>query len=174
MVPTCGAGVTAAAGTSLAHHLFRQVFALTKSLQLNRKHSESPHHAFAHCEVFATAAPLRARTSISVSFSGQPLSWPLRVLGLVSHYLTNYLMRRRPIVRRRSFLEQQFSTHCSLSSIILSFPRLFLISRDVIDVLLSRLRCLAASTCMFKPDSDSSNLLQDKQVSMQLVSMDNE
>ena len=32
MVPTCGAGVTAAAGTSLAHHLFREVFTLTKSL----------------------------------------------------------------------------------------------------------------------------------------------
>src|SRR3990172_5853177 len=96
-----------------------------KSLRVNRKHSESPRHAFAHCGGFATAAPLRARTSISVSFSGQPLSWPLPVLGLVSHYLTNYLMGRRPIVKRRSFLEQEDFTLCSLSSIILSFPRLF-------------------------------------------------
>ena len=116
--------------------------------RINPGHSESPRHAFAHCEVFATAAPLRARTSISVSFSGQPLSRPLRVLGLVSHYLTNYLMRRRPIVKRRSFLEQQDSTRCSLSGIILSFPRLSRSSRDVIDVLLSSLHCLAANTCM--------------------------
>ena len=32
VVPTCGAGVTAAAGTSLAHHLFAKEFALGKSL----------------------------------------------------------------------------------------------------------------------------------------------
>ena len=148
MVPTCGAGVTAAAGTSLAHHLFHQVFALMKSLRVNRKHSESPHHTSVHCGVFVPAAPLRARTSISVSFSGQPLSWPLPVLGLVSHYLTNYLMGRRPIVKRRSFLEQEYSTPCSLFSITLSFPSLFRSSRDVIDVLMSSLRCLAAITCM--------------------------
>src|SRR3989338_3445169 len=119
-----------------------------KSLRVNRKHSESPRHACAHCGGFATAAPLRARTSISVSFSGQPLSWPLPVLGLVSHYLTNYLMGRRPIVKRRSFLEWEDSTPHSISGITLTFARLFQTSRDVIDVLLSRLRCLAANTCM--------------------------
>ena len=148
MVPTCGAGVTAAAGTSLAHHLFHYVFAVVKSPRNNREHSESPRHTSVHCEVFATAAPLRARTSISVSFSGQPLSWPLPVLGLVSHYLTNYLIGRRPIVKGRSFLEQKDSTLCSLSGIILSFPRLFQPSRNIIDVLLSISRCLATDTCM--------------------------
>lgn len=148
VVPTCGAGVTAAAGTSLAHHLFYQVFTLIKSVRLNRTHSESPRHTSVHCEVFVTAAPLRARTRISVSFWGHPLSWPLSVIGLVSHYLTNYLMDRRPIVRRRIFLEQEDSTPCSLSGFILSFPRLFPSLRDVIDVLLSLLRCLATITCM--------------------------
>ncbi len=32
MVATCGAGVTAAAGTRLTHHLFIKIFALNKSL----------------------------------------------------------------------------------------------------------------------------------------------
>ncbi len=31
MVATCGAGVTAAAGTGLAHHLFSKLFTLGKS-----------------------------------------------------------------------------------------------------------------------------------------------
>ena len=35
---TCGAGVTAAAGTSLTHHLFADLFTIDKSLQHNRKH----------------------------------------------------------------------------------------------------------------------------------------
>ncbi len=32
MIATYGAGVTAAAGTSLTHHLFAKIFALGKSL----------------------------------------------------------------------------------------------------------------------------------------------
>ena len=32
LVATCGAGVTAAAGTSLTHHLFAKIFTLGKSL----------------------------------------------------------------------------------------------------------------------------------------------
>ena len=31
-IATCGAGVTAAAGTSLTHHLFAKIFTLGKSL----------------------------------------------------------------------------------------------------------------------------------------------
>ena len=66
-------------------------------------HSGSPYHAYAHCRGFAPAAPLRARVRVSVPFSGLHLSVPLRIIGLVSHYLTNYLIRRRPILWRRSF-----------------------------------------------------------------------
>ncbi len=32
VIPTCGAGVTAAAGTRLTHHLFAKIFTLGKSL----------------------------------------------------------------------------------------------------------------------------------------------
>jgi len=137
--PTCGAGVTAAAGTSLAHHLFPKIFALKKSSELNPEHSEFPRHAFAHCEVFATAAPRGARTRISVSFSGQPLSRPLRIFGLVSHYLANNLIRRRLIVQCVCFGEYQDSTRHSLWGIILSFPRLSPAKRKIIDVFLSLL-----------------------------------
>ncbi len=36
MTPTRGAGVTAAAGTSLTHHLFAKIFILDKSLAKNK------------------------------------------------------------------------------------------------------------------------------------------
>ncbi len=45
MVATCGAGVTAAAGTSLAHHLFSKIFTLKKSLT-KAKHLGFPYHTF--------------------------------------------------------------------------------------------------------------------------------
>lgn len=82
-------------------------YLLLRKAQAMLEHSGFPYHAFAHCKVFATAAPLRARTSISVSFSGQPLSRPLRIFGLVSHYLTNYLIRRRPIFKHPKTLKKR-------------------------------------------------------------------
>ena len=102
MIPTCGAGVTAAAGTGLAHHLFFKVFALEKSL-VKTKHSGFPHHAFAQCEVFAPAALRGARASVSVPFSGPHLSMPLPIFGLVVLYTTNNLIGRRLILRRLRF-----------------------------------------------------------------------
>ncbi len=63
------------------------------------KHSGFPYHACAHCKGSAPAAPRRARTSVSVSFSGLPLSRPLRILGLVGLYPTNNLIRRQLILR---------------------------------------------------------------------------
>ncbi len=97
MVPTRGAGVTAAAGTSLAHHLFAKGFNLGKSLTKVR-HLESPYHTFVHCKGFAPAAPRRARPCVSVTFSGLPLSRPLLIVGLVGHYPANNLISRRLIL----------------------------------------------------------------------------
>ena len=102
MVTTCGAGVTAAAGTSLTHHLFSKIFALGKSL-VKTKHLGSPYHTCVHCKGFAPAAPRRARASISVPFSELPLSRLLRISDLVGHYPTNNLIRRHPILKRRNF-----------------------------------------------------------------------
>jgi hypothetical protein len=75
-----------------------------KDLTLAKAHAKHehfgfPYHTFVHCKGFAPAAPRRARTCISVSFSGQPLSRPLRILGLVGHYPTNSLIRRQLILR---------------------------------------------------------------------------
>ena len=124
MIPTRGAGVTAAAGTGLTHHLFAKIFILDKSLA-NTKHSGFPDHAFVHCKGFAPAAPRRARTCVSVSFSGLPLSWPLQIFDLVSHYLTNNLIRRRPILRHRSFKRKDIPVQFSypvLASVFRSYP----------------------------------------------------
>ena len=102
MIATRGAGVTAAAGTGLTHHLFVKIFTLDKS-SLESKHLGSPYHTFVHCKGFLPAAPLRARTLISVSFSGLPLSRPVLIFALVSLYLTNKLISRQLILWRRNF-----------------------------------------------------------------------
>ena len=136
MVTTCGAGITAAAGTGLAHHLFAKLFRLGKSLPYDR-HVGSPHHACAHCGGFASAAPRRARTLFSVSFSGLRLSSPLQIFGLVVRYTTNSLICRQLILGRRSFQRQAFPSFCLLWGISLSFPRLSPALGQIVDVLLS-------------------------------------
>ncbi len=64
------------------------------------EHLESPYRTFVHCKGFAPAAPRRARSSVSVTFSGLPLSRPLLIVGLVGHYPANNLISRRLILRR--------------------------------------------------------------------------
>ncbi len=78
-------------------------FLLLAKTHARHEHSEFPYHTCVHCKGFAAAAPRRARTSVSVSFWGLPLSRPLRIFGLVGLYPANSLIRRRPIVRCRSF-----------------------------------------------------------------------
>ena len=55
--------------------------------------------ACAHCPIFPTAASRRSLGRVSVPVWLIILSDQLRVYGLVSRYLTNYLMRREPIFR---------------------------------------------------------------------------
>ena len=62
-------------------------------------HAASLRQAFAHCARFPTAASRRSLDRVSVPVWLIILSDQLRVLGLVSHYLTNYLMRRGPILK---------------------------------------------------------------------------
>ena len=45
--------------------------------------------AFAHCPIFPTAASRRSLVRISVPVWGPILSEPLKIVALVSHYLTN-------------------------------------------------------------------------------------
>ncbi len=124
LVPTSGAGVTAAAGTRLTHHLFAKLFTFGKSLPKG-KHLEFPYRTCVQCKGFAPAAPRRARASISVPFSRLPLSRPLPILGLVVHYTTNNLIGRR-LILRHYFSKKNHSRYNPLSGVSLSFPRLSL------------------------------------------------
>ncbi len=56
--------------------------------------------ACAHCPIFLTAASRRSLGRVSVPVWLIILSDQLRVLALVSRYLTNKLMRREPILQR--------------------------------------------------------------------------
>ena len=66
-------------------------------------HAASLRQAFAHCGRFSTAATRRCIARVSVLSVGVSLSAPLDVIALVSHYLTNKLISRRPLKERKTF-----------------------------------------------------------------------
>ncbi len=111
-------------------------YLLLAKAHAEHEHSEFPYHTCVHCKGFAPAAPRRARTSISVSFSRLPLSRPLRIVALVSLYLTNKLIRRR-LIQWPYVSEISHSRTNLLPSFSLSFPRLSLTKGQITDVLLS-------------------------------------
>ena len=63
-------------------------------------HTASLRQAFAHCARFPTAASRRSLGRVSVPVWLIILSDQLPISDLVSHYLTNYLMGREPILQR--------------------------------------------------------------------------
>ena len=63
-------------------------------------HVTSLRQAFAHCGRFSTAASRRSMARVAVPFLGVALSRPLPVIDLVSYYLANYLIGRRPFPKR--------------------------------------------------------------------------
>ena len=63
-------------------------------------HAALLHQAFAHCAIFPTAASRRSLGRVSVPVWLIILSDQLLIVGLVSRYLTNYLIRRGPILWR--------------------------------------------------------------------------
>jgi hypothetical protein len=74
--------------------------------------------AFAHCAIFLTAASRRSLARVSVPVWLIILSDQLRIAGLVSRYLTNYLIRRRPILRHpKAFISRPcgHETICGIS-----------------------------------------------------------
>ena len=70
-------------------------------------HAASLRHTFVHCGRFVTAAPRRSLGSVSVPMWPANLSVRLRVVALVSHYLTNKLIRNRLLPDRRTFEHNQ-------------------------------------------------------------------
>ncbi len=78
--------------------LIRQGVYSWQKLTPKCEHSGFPYRTCVHRKGFPPAAPRRARVLISVPFSGLPLSGPVLIVALVSHYLTNKLISRCPIL----------------------------------------------------------------------------
>ena len=66
-------------------------------------HAALLRQAFAHCAIFPTAASRRSLDRVSVPVWLIILSDQLPIFGLVSLYLTNYLMGRELIPKRLNF-----------------------------------------------------------------------
>ena len=64
------------------------------------QHAASLPQAFAHWEIFSTAASRRSKGSVSVPLRRVALSRPLSVVALVGHYPTNKLIDHRPLPER--------------------------------------------------------------------------
>ena len=111
MIPdnACIPRITAAAGTELAD-AYSSSTVRTSFLrkEVYRPKSFIPHavllrQAFAHCGKFLTAASRRSLGRVSVPVWLIVLSNQLLIVALVSHYLTNKLIRRGPLFQRLTF-----------------------------------------------------------------------
>ena len=81
--------------------------------------------AFAHCPIFPTAASRRSLDRVSVPVWPITLSGRLPIVGLVSRYLTNYLMGREPILKRIAPLKALSCDYALLCGISSRFRLLF-------------------------------------------------
>ena len=108
-------------------------------------HAVLLHQAFAHCGRFFTAASRRSMGRVSVPLWLIILSDQLRVIALVSHYLTNKLIRRRRLPDRKIFTLSGLSgisTHfCVLSLSLGQLPTCYSPVRHSIR--------RSRSTCMY-------------------------
>ena len=84
-------------------------------------HAASLHQSFLHCAIFPTAASRRSLGRVSVPMWPVTLSGRLLIVGLVSRYLTNYLIRRGSISHHRSF-SHCFMRSCALMRFYQPFP----------------------------------------------------
>ena len=113
-------------------------------------HAASLRQGFPHCAIFPTAASRRSLGRVSVPVWPSILSDRLPVFGLVSLYLTNYLIGRRPILRcLLTFISELLpltSRFVVLSGISPGFPELSLSQGQVAYVLLTRPPLITQST----------------------------
>ena len=100
--------ITAPAGTELGSPYSSGTVCLAASSQRKELytpkgvfiHVTSLRQTFVHCGRFSTAASRRSMARVAVPFLGVALSRPLPVIDLVSLYLANYLIGRRPFSKR--------------------------------------------------------------------------
>lgn len=131
----CTLRITAAAGTELAGAYSYSTFSyphegrfipIQKKFTTHRAvvlHAGWLDQALTHCPIFLTAASRRSLVRVSVPVWGITLSGPLKIVDLVSRYLTNYLILRVPISIHRSFQYQMMPLNI-LWGINLPFERL--------------------------------------------------
>ena len=135
-----------------------QFFPYNRALQTEilSTHAALLGQAFAHCRKFPTAASRRSLGRVSVPMWPFTLSGRLRIIALVGRYLTNQLMRHKPI-------HQCFESLITRSCDLVTYPVLVPVSRNypslrgqVAYVLLTRSPLLHSSklefqrsTCMY-------------------------
>ena len=86
-------------------------------------HAALLHQAFAHCGKFPTAASRRSLDRVSVPVWLVILSDQLMIIALVSFYLTNKLIIRRPFPKRPKALIRR--SHAVLDTISGAYPSLW-------------------------------------------------
>src|SRR6185369_14305000 len=114
-------------------------------------HAASLRHTFVHCGRFVTAAPRRSLGSVSVPMWLAVLSDQLRVVALVSRYLTNKLIRYRLLPECIAALRTLPCEKVISSGITCPFGQLSLAPGYISDSLLTRPPlnpCRSRSTCM--------------------------
>jgi len=87
----------------LIHEVTSMISSLIKDVYVPKDfihHAASLRQACAHCGRFSTAASRRSMGRVAVPSVGVRLSPPLAVVALVSYYLTNKLIARRPFPKR--------------------------------------------------------------------------
>ena len=96
------------------------------------------HQGFPHCAISPTAASRRSLGRVSVPMWPFDLSVRLLIVDLVSRYLTNYLIRREPILQRIAPLIYLPCDKYMLCGISIGFPMLSPSVRQVAHALLTR------------------------------------
>ena len=125
MIPdnACILCITAAAGTELAD-AYSSSTVRTSSLRKEVYNPQAviPHavllrQAFAHCGKFPTAASRRSLDRVSVPVCLIVLSNQILIVALVSHYLTNKLISRKLLSRRKNpFHSKAYGVLATVSS----------------------------------------------------------
>ena len=90
-------------------------------------HAALLHQTFVHCGRFLTAASRRSLDRVSVPVWLVILSDQLTIVDLVSHYLTNYLIVRRPLPKRiNPLIRRSYAALDSISGAYSSLWGMFL------------------------------------------------
>ena len=101
-------------------------------------HAALLRQGFPHCAIFPTAASRRSLGRVSVPMWPINLSVRLLIVALVGRYLTNWLIRRGPLLHRIAPLVAERCRSTILCGISTSFPVLSPCEGQVAHALLTR------------------------------------